>query len=188
VRISGLNMTITCRDDNNNTLPESDLLDLLINVDAMKGKGLTYDGKLSSTAYPYLSGTLTIVRGLDKKIEILRSMYPNLNVIEINSVISYTASYYLNEEDALNKTNVYYTAYLILEEGMTDTVLGDDPVYIGLCPAPTKKPTISKQYYFGTNVNTYYPWSGWKIKDSAATPRADMTVKNDINLIAVFGE
>lgn len=158
VRISGLNMTITCRDENNNMLEEADLLDLLINANVMAGKGLTHDGTLSSTAYPYLSGTLTINRGQDQKVAILRSMYPNLTIIENNPVVSYTVIYQYEDGTFINSVYV--------DEG---SILPD--IYAnGMIEKPTKARTARETYDFGVIENStgeYIPYSGWKLSGAA---------------------
>ena len=157
VRISGLNMTITCRDSNNNYLEEADLLDLLINKEVMLGKGLTYDGKLSNTSYPYLSGTITINRGQDKKIDILRSMYPNLTVIENNSITSYLVTYQYN-----NTSTILY---------VNDNDIAPDIYSNGtLTQKPSKASTAQESYVFGSLdefTGDYIPYSGWKLSTSS---------------------
>ena len=100
----------------------------------------------------------------------------------------YELTFYLTTEDAINKTNLYYSSYLSVEEGMTDTVLGDDPVYVGLCPTPQKAPTVSKSYFFGTNKNRYFQWNGWRIYEDDTSPSTNMVVNTDLRFIAIFGE
>lgn len=158
VRISGLNMTLTCRDENGNSLPEADLLDLLINKSAMTGKGLTYDGTLSSTAYPYLSGTLTINRGQDKKIAILHEMYPNLTIVENNSVTSYIVTYEHDDGTILET--------LYVDEGSAAPDIYSTGI---LAEMPTKPQTERESYRFGS-VNevtgNYITYSGWHLNTS----------------------
>ena len=140
----------------------------------------------------YLKGTITVTGSWSKvKIDAYEEVWENrlhFNTDANKEVIEYKLSFYLNSEDALNETNVYYTSYLPVEEGMTDAQLGDDPVYIGLCETPAKASTISKEYYFGTNPTTYYSWSGWRIVDNVSAPRADMTINSNTVFVAVFGE
>lgn len=140
----------------------------------------------------YLEGTITVTGNWSKvKMDAYKEIWGDklhFNTNASKEVIEYKLSFYLNSEDALNETNVYYTSYLPVEEGMTDAQLGEDPVYIGLCDTPTKDSTISKEYYFGTSPTTYYPWSGWRIIDNASTPRSDMTINSNTVFVAVFGE
>ena len=102
-------------------------------------------------------------------------------------IAEYKLTFYLSLEDQLNH-NPYYISYLSVEEGELDTVLGDDPAYINLCPIPQKAATVSKSYFFGANKNQYLPWSGWRFINSDSTPRSDLTIDENMELVAIFGE
>ena len=161
VRISGLNMTLTCRDNNNNLLDDADILDLLIDQTVMAGKGLTHDGVLSNTAYPYLSGTLTINKGQDQKITRLRAMYPNLTIIENNSITSYIITYkYDNYEDSNgNIVNGEQIKQIYVDSGSRIP----DIYATGLIDEPHRDPTVRNTFSFGArNQAGYIPNSGWK--------------------------
>ena len=165
VRISGLNMTITCRDSNNNYLEEADLLDLLINKEAMLGKGLTYDGKLSNTSYPYLSGTITINRGQDQKIAMLRSMYPNLTIVENNSVASHVITY--KYDDYVDSDGNLITGTVIKELTVDKGTVIPDIYSTNLIEMPTRNSTVQYDFTFGErSYNIYIPSSGWRDQNS----------------------
>lgn len=110
--------------------------------------------------------------------------YKNIN----NQIPEFKLSFYLSSEDVNDESKIYYSKYVSPNEGESTIVLGDDPVYIGECHVPTKSPTISKTYYFGTNENTYRNWTGWKIDGQAEVPFAEKAVQQNLNLVAIFGE
>jgi len=161
-------------------------------VDKKKELGNFIDANNNEVSKVNLTGEINVIGNWSEvKVNTYEEVWDNklhFNTDANKEVTEYKLSFYLNSEDALNETNVYYTAYLPVEEGMTDAQLGEDPVYIGLCETPTKASTISKEYYFGTNPTTYYPWSGWRIIDNASAPRADMTISSNTVFVAVFGE
>ena len=161
-------------------------------VDKKKELGNFIDENNNEVSKVNLTGEINVTGNWSEvKVNTYEEVWDNklhFNTDANKEVIEYKLSFYLNSEDALNETNVYYTTYLPVEDGMTDAQLGEDPVYIGLCDTPTKASTISKEYYFGTNPTTYYPWSGWRIIDNASAPRADMTISSNTVFVAVFGE
>lgn len=160
----------------------------IVNIDELEAFKLRKD----TINRVYLGGTINVTGNWSQtKIDTYRSIWYapelNFNTIPANEITEYKLTFYLSLEDQLNH-NPYYTSYLSVEEGELDTVLGDDPAYINLCPIPQKAATVSKSYFFGANKNQYLPWSGWRFINSDSTPRSDLTIDEDMELVAIFGE
>lgn len=167
-------------DDINWTINNMIDLEPLINLQHRLGSNMLLKGTITVT------GNWSVVKKENyDKVFGINNITWILN--EANKQIEYKLSFYKSLED-LEDEQEYYSSYVSQTPGYINIILGDDPVSAGNCPTPTKEQSVSKTYYFGTNKNTYYPWTGWRIYGDSQLPYEDYEVTDNLKLIAIFNE
>ena len=109
-------------------------------------------------------------------------------ICESAATPEYKLRFYASTADISNvdDSNVHYIAYVSPSSGSLECTIGSDPVYVGACERPTKNSTVSTEYIFGDNPNTYYQWAGWSMVGTTVSPNNGTIITDNADFVAKF--